>query len=694
MVNPQDAVLGRVNAVVPGSAWVEPLLVHENGKWVDPVAEDFQPDGTVFWPHLPFGIEEDAIVAFRVRHGTDKHEWIVEQQITAHPVVDVGDSTYGELFRIWHSRPLKRVVPRTATEACFSVSEGFTLGPVKGKHTTDGFELDDVQGLDRIEASRDATSIVDLGVHGSWFVPLQRDPLGFRVDCRSDPAVLKSALIDTADALKQTIDASIPPELSTRKAISDAVDSVSRKTTDERRVQRLKRSQEILKNWDKGYVQVLDIADEITQLPAVATAVHDAQTEAAAAATLRAQDEFEKRNAEAQARLESARAEHDALQVESARLRADLDRAEDIVRSRLVELSEDASSVLAENVLARALLPQQLPAPGTPTVRRLNPVFASPPPGCRTLDTKAFSKVAGSDGIVAETLLRIHAAHGAGLLPIVIGANAQLALATYARIAVADRIVSLPVAHDFLHPVDLLGIRAETGELSRPHGDLLRVANDEVSGKTPGLLVLEGLNRGATESYLAPWLTRMDQSIALGESAQSAVQTDAFIRSADLLLAATAINGSTAAPLGPDLWGRAVVIDVRHWTIFDITHIPRTWIYTQTVRSPKADETAKEIRRSVMAPLEPWWHIDSSILNAVESYARSLAADAGSGNVDTGSIRTTIAECVLLPSLTTSLGHESVQSAVETLAKWASPKDKSLPARLRRRADRIAQVLS
>ncbi|WP_347958121.1 hypothetical protein [Gordonia aichiensis] len=563
---------------------------------------------------------------------------------------------------------------------------------MKGSHTTRGFELDLNQGLDRVEASHGAPSIVDLGAPGQWSIPLRRDLVSFRIDCRSDVDVLRSALTDVAGALRHT-GASVPQEISTRKAVNEAVETVSRGAFDATKAHRLVRAQEILKTWDKGHVQAREISDVVTKLPSVAEEVLRIETEATTAATQQAQAEWTQQNAEAQAELEAARAEHGALQAESAVLRSELEQTEDIVRQRLAELSENASSLLAENVIARALTPQHhVPSPST--IRRTTPVFTTPSRECKTVSAQTLNKVAGNDPIVAETLTRIHAAHCAGLLPIVIGADAQLALATYARVVVADRIAFLPVAHDFLHPVDLLGVRAETGQLSRPHGDLLRVANDEVGRQTPGLLVLEGFNRGATESYLVPWLTRMDQSITLGESASAAFQTDTFTRSPDLLLAATAINGSTTAPVGPDLWGRAVVIDVRHWTIFDIADIAPTWISPRVGRSPEADEVATEVLRSVMATVNPWWHVDSSILNAIKSYARSLAANAEILAGDTTHIRTTIAECILLPSLATALSREELASAVESLIKWVAPKDKGLQARLNRRADRIIQVLS
>nr|KOY48934.1 hypothetical protein ISGA_13445 [Gordonia sp. NB41Y] len=109
-------------------------------------------------------------------------------------------------------------------------------------------------------------------------------------------------------------------------------------------------------------------------------------------------------------------------------------------------------------------------------------------------------------GLDTHVLLRIHGAARAGLVPVLTGNGAASALAVYAMVACGGRLATLPVAHDFLHPVDLLGVRSSNPAMTRLHSGILLGANAAVSKSGPGMLVLESVNQAPTESYLLPWL--------------------------------------------------------------------------------------------------------------------------------------------------------------------------------------------
>ena len=97
----------------------------------------------------------------------------------------------------------------------------------------------------------------------------------------------------------------------------------------------------------------------------------------------------------------------------------------------------------------------------------------------------------------------LHAAFASGLLPVVAGSRAIDALYAYAQVATAGRSVTVQATTSVADVQDLFGRVAERRFIPHPAGliDIVRAAR-----KSEGLflVILDGINRGATESFLLP----------------------------------------------------------------------------------------------------------------------------------------------------------------------------------------------
>jgi hypothetical protein len=172
-------------------------------------------------------------------------------------------------------------------------------------------------------------------------------------------------------------------------------------------------------------------------------------------------------------------------------------------------------------------------------------------------------------GLSPRIASRIHAAVSARLLPVLAGPGAYAALDAYARVACGGRIFSAHVTPSFLEPTDLLGKVDFARARFLPHAagliDVLETARDT---KGLALVMLEGINRAPTESYLLPVLQCAlgKKSLRLFHPAVVA-EEDPYRAMAELQwpsnvwIAATLIDGPTTLPVSRDLWNSAVLIE-------------------------------------------------------------------------------------------------------------------------------------
>ncbi|MGB6126342.1 MAG: hypothetical protein WBG47_13400, partial [Gordonia sp. (in: high G+C Gram-positive bacteria)] len=594
-----------------------PLRTHDGSSWQQAHADDFPTGGDVFWEHARQDLAHGNLIAFNVRRNNGKQSWAVEREVECHRLIDYTDRAYELVLRSWHQNPIlisRTPGPHSEYVAC---RDNLVIGPLRAIATSRSLTLDPTQRLDLIEANLCPQAVVDLGGRGLWLVPELQHSASFVIDARTDAEVLRSAMTDARKILSDQ-GREVPSAVETKSAIDQALRLASRADVDRTKIERLKRARSIAGRWDKTRLQASELEHEIRALPEVTEVIDGIRGKVSEQVRADAESAFRLEKAEAAADLRAARDEAEDLRAESKVLYEELSRADELVKERLAEISTDAAKAVSDSIMLSALgqadfskSPGSQRSSSVPQLRR-GRVFGELNPVLQKKSAAAFADVAADNSL--QAVRRIHAAIVAGLVPVLIGAGSQSALAAYARVALAGRTVSVPITHDFLQPTDLLGIVAETGELARSHGDLLIAANREVSATHPGLAILDGFNRGATESYLVPWLIEPSQSIQIGPVASEALLQSEFTRSPHLAVAATATIGSTSAPVGADLWSRAVLIDVPKWSPVGRGLPELSWIPIDSRANPTVAAKAKEAWNGSVDIAKEWWQIDASVL--------------------------------------------------------------------------------
>lgn len=169
-------------------------------------------------------------------------------------------------------------------------------------------------------------------------------------------------------------------------------------------------------------------------------------------------------------------------------------------------------------------------------------------------------------GVATTAYQPIHAAFATGLVPIVTGARALEALEAYAHVMCGGRVLVVEVTSAIADVQDLFG-KLE-GRIFTPHSagliDALRAAREH---EGPFLIVLDGANRGPTDSYLLPLIRLVRNraaSIPLFHpqaiDPSNAYRSEARVQwPPNLLLAATAIEGPTTLPIATDVWNESIL---------------------------------------------------------------------------------------------------------------------------------------
>jgi hypothetical protein len=151
-------------------------------------------------------------------------------------------------------------------------------------------------------------------------------------------------------------------------------------------------------------------------------------------------------------------------------------------------------------------------------------------------------------------------------VPVVSGARALEALEAYAHVMCGGRQVLVEVTSAIADVQDLFGKLEHGTFVPHPAGllDIIRAAREH---EEPFLVVLDGINRGPTESYLLPLLRLVRNhkaSISLFHpnaiDPSDPYHSESRLRwPANLLLAATVIEGPTTLPVAPDVWKDSIL---------------------------------------------------------------------------------------------------------------------------------------
>lgn len=687
-------------------ARVLPLYNESADGWIRADSADYPDRGTVFWWN-PYDTEQDTPILFTVAENNSGKgdRYNVQGAQFIRRALDFRHLPYP--VALDHVNILKfSVTPevRTWRSVYVHCRDDVLIGPFDVAFDGDVYYVP-AEGIrkERIPFSDTEAALVQIGDH---FYCARETPFTDYLDCRSDDEILRTALNRAVETAGKSSE-SVPSELGT-KALRAKATTILLEGVDsaERAIDRMRIERAIAICEDSA--AVAERAAELTSILLAHPRLveeFDAQRrltreEAVAEAKAILATELSVERAELhvlRTEIASLRTEHMTLTAEVARARhqfddvdatvaRELEALEATVTTRIADLVTDASDLLSESVLLRAIGVGPNAHKSTAIATRAGTPFPPSDGFVTTADPKIAARTlrdAGAQtGIDVAVLLRIHAALEAGLLPIVTGNGATAALATYSAAARVNRVTTLAVTHDFLHPVDLLGVRSADPSTVRLHADQLLAADADAGKNGPGLVVLEAFNRAPAESYLVPWLQTPRRAIEVPRLAQATVGSEIFLPHDGLFLAATAASGATTAPVGPDIWSHCVAIDVpaAPGPGFALPE-PEVILARRTIAStpPPVYTATDRVRRAV----GDRWPIDDGVLGAARRFGTALSLFESPDSLDSA-----IVECVVVPALASSISGPTLDDAIEALIDRQAPDPGTRTATLLRLARR------
>lgn len=392
--------------------------------------------------------------------------------------------------------------------------------------------------------------------------------------------------------------------------------------------QQIERARKYLSTIDRVNIDMTQFEEELLKLPAVAERIAAAEREARRSA--RAQAEAEAIE-QARRELEGLRAEHQQVTSSVASQRAQLaelkqaaqaaeQRATAVVEAemrrreselsaldeqlaerrhqfedqlaladaeitrRIADLIARPGEALAQIGLIRAALGQTQPIgrAATAATPAIHPPIGVVQRGEPQIDdqkelAKMLRRAMGGAGADLSIGVVIHSALLAGLVPLLSGPEALDVLEQYANVVAGGRMLWVNIPPTLLEPADLLGrVDPHSGQFApHPSGllDLLLFADEPEQRDQLFLVVLDGINRSAADSYLQPLLACYRASRCSQEqrglriahpSAFSA--GDPYVAAAHLrwpsnvLLAGVLSDGTATLPLPSSLWADAFFV--------------------------------------------------------------------------------------------------------------------------------------
>lgn len=558
-------------------AWIRPIVAANNGSWnaIGSPESDFPTRGFIFWPHAT-GAKEKALIRFHAKENPVKSdgpdEYVVADSQPVFEVIDlraVGDC---EQVRLALTNGID--LPYLSSPKYLIRCAGdLVVGPITLVFDSVGKATLEKNNRARIHCYQLADdAFVEITFEEETRTILARalppSPYSY-VDWDDDRLVMRRA-IEAAAKLKGNGN-SLPKHL-----IEDATAQLTQfgaDATARLEIYRLKRAKQLAADTQ----QVISLAEEIfTGLrnhPSVVEEVQKfyegqrgeirARIEGEHEAEQAAVTKLRKERQETQEALESARRQ---LNDTEARLKDQASGIEAALVGRIDQVLGNVPTMLADVALLRPFLegrssqpqPRSTWTPGWSVAKvkiaEIKELRSRMIPALRAL------------GVVTTSYQPIHAALASGFVPIVSGARALEALEAYAHVMCAGRQLVIEVTSAIADVQDLFGKMENGNFVAHPAGllDIVRAAREH---EGPFLVVLDGINRGPTESYLLPLLrlTRNHTaSIPLFHpqaiDPSSPYRAEARVQwPANLLLAATVIEGPTTLPVAPDIWRDSIL---------------------------------------------------------------------------------------------------------------------------------------
>jgi hypothetical protein len=581
-----QTLLGVVTGTKPDKwgepiAWVRPLI--DTADWREADPNEFPKRGFLFWPQANDAVR-DGLVFVRARENTVRLPDIKDDFMVAepHPALEVLDLRHigkSEQVRVALSTgirlpasPLPRMLIWCSDHTVVG-PVGLVVGPTgttlekNNRHRIACFHLEEgeIRPVSYDGLTRHVVAKNNLG-----------SPDGF-VDWDDDKQVVRRALEFAVESAKK----SGAVFARTKQLVEEAAEQLTRSGSPaelQLDLYRLERARPLIKRIQKSDGIATEVVSALREHPVIAKELEE----------LKAKERLDAR-AEAEAALEGEREELSRLKKERAAAEATLSETtkaareaeteamrkgseiEEQVRARIADVMSSAPTLLAQVSLLRPFLGGRASSiPEAPSAASYAPWKLGQAPLSAIKDLRArILPVMKALGIPPQTWQRVHSAFAARLLPLLAGPRSLDALRAYAQVATGGRMVVVQVTTALTEESDIFGRIDSARRRFVPHpAGLIDVVSAARQSDGLMLVVLDGANRGATESYLLP-LVRS----ALRRSAPLALFHPAAVAASDpyraqtrvdwpgnLLLAATLVEGPTTLPVAPDVWADSILI--------------------------------------------------------------------------------------------------------------------------------------
>jgi hypothetical protein len=562
-------------------AWILPLAAETDDSWEAVLApqSEFPSRGSIFWPRAA-GAKENALVRFHAKENDVKNggpdEYMAVDSQLAFEALDlrwVGDCEQVRLA-LTHGIELPHLVSPKYMIRC---AGDLVVGPVSLVSENTGKAVLEKNNRARIscyQLGEDAFLGITFDDETRTILAGSLPPTPYSyVDWDDDKLVMRRA-IEAAARLKGN-GTNLP-----KQVIEDATVQLTQYGADASarlELYRLNRAKQLAADTQ----QVISLAEEIFRglrnHPSVVQEVQNFYEGQRGEIRARIESEYAAEQAavtklreERQAAEEALASAKQQLEETEARHKEQVSGIEAALVGRIDQVLGNVPTLLADVALLRPFL-EGRSSPPQPRVTWTPdwPVAQVKIAEIKELRSRMIPALRAL-GVATTSYQLIHAAFASGFVPVVSGTRALEALEAYAHVMCGGRQVVVEVTSAIADVQDLFGKLKHGTFVPHPAGlvDIIRAAREH---EGPFLVVLDGINRGPTESYLLPLLrlvrnhkasTPLFHPQAIDPS--DPYQSEARLRwPSNLLLAATVIEGPTTLPVAPDVWkdGLLVIAD-------------------------------------------------------------------------------------------------------------------------------------
>jgi hypothetical protein len=565
-------------------AGVAPLYEITASEWRPVRSEEFPTQGKVFW--FQANADKDTLLFFRAEENTGqfKDQFKVSEPQVALEVLDLRMIGSPEEVRQSLSAGLHRTgfVPGKAILWCDGDS---FVGPVNLSLTgssTYTFEHPQRHKIPCHTRKLDVREVSYGRVMRHVIAELSLGPPDSYVDWDDDKVVMRRAITWAVDRAKERGEEVKLTKHVIQKAAEQLTETGSSADL-KLESYRLRRATEIIADLNLSEELARSALDILQNHQAVVSQLDQLRAEVRKTVTAEINESLAAKRAEIESlvkqgeqvisEIETARLELEGLRAQAS---AEVQEVEEEVNRRVGEVLEKPSALLAEVAILQAVLRgtnnSTASSNDSSIKRNRHSIVWSQSSKVITDQTelrKSLLVSCKAAGVPVRVSGRIHAAIQAGLMPLLAGPRALKALEAYARVTCGERMFRVNVAPSYLDPGDLFGkFDSEHGTFIPHPAGLADVLEHARQDKRLALVVIEGVNRAPTESYLLPviqcafsnfHLHLLHPSLASPEDPYRAL---AEIRwPSNVLLSASIVEGATTLPLCRDLWNASVLVE-------------------------------------------------------------------------------------------------------------------------------------